>query len=427
MKQHLLRLSACAHANRTKLSPWQSLPIRCFSGLRPQGDPLRILFCGSDPFSAVSLDALYKHFKAPESNIISIDVVTKTDKRTGRGLKILKPPAIKSVALKLGLPLHQIDTFKGWNSPPYHGTTHPSINLIIAVSFGLLIPSRLLNGSKYGGLNIHPSMLPDLPGAAPIQWTIIHGRTTTGVTLQTLHPSKFDQGIILDQTPSPGLSIPDPDGIKTKELTDLLAPVGAEMLVNAVRNCLYIPPYRQIQNPGDDSMAVTYAPKITTHMCAVDFDALTSVEILRRNRAIGPLYALAKHDARSEHMSRVKFGTDMRTPKAADLPEDIVHQVESIANGVPYAIVRENEHIEQSSKPLIVNALATSHGSCQVVIPTITVSSMKSGPAAPAAAHAGLLGKPERVGGHHLYRFLSPLTALSQPELLQAPSSPAPV
>ena len=35
------------------------------------------------------------------------------------------------------------------------------INLVIAVSFGLLIPPRILGRAKYGGLNVHPSLLPE--------------------------------------------------------------------------------------------------------------------------------------------------------------------------------------------------------------------------------------------------------------------------
>lgn len=66
---------------------------------------------------------------------------------------------IKSVAVdELDLPLHQIDTFTGWTPPCPAGEP---INLVVAVSFGLLVPPRILKASKYGGLNVHPSMLPE--------------------------------------------------------------------------------------------------------------------------------------------------------------------------------------------------------------------------------------------------------------------------
>jgi len=65
---------------------------------------------------------------------------------------------IKQVATALGLPIHQIDTFTGWQPPSPNGKP---FNLIVAVSFGLLIPARIINAARYGGLNVHPSMLPE--------------------------------------------------------------------------------------------------------------------------------------------------------------------------------------------------------------------------------------------------------------------------
>ena len=58
------------------------------------------------------------------------------------------------MAQELDLKLHEIDTFTGWTPPS-------SINLVIAVSFGLLVPPRILGLAKYGGLNVHPSLLPE--------------------------------------------------------------------------------------------------------------------------------------------------------------------------------------------------------------------------------------------------------------------------
>jgi len=61
------------------------------------------------------------------------------------------------VAEELGLNIHEIPTFTGW-SPPRYG--EEAISLVIAVSFGLLVPPRILNIATYGGLNVHPSLLP---------------------------------------------------------------------------------------------------------------------------------------------------------------------------------------------------------------------------------------------------------------------------
>jgi methionyl-tRNA formyltransferase len=84
---------------------------------------------------------------------------------------VVVPVPIVEAAKLLELKVHQIETFTGWEvkqvflnyfkietdplKPP------PGINLIIAVSFGLLVPPRILGKAKYGGLNVHPSMLPE--------------------------------------------------------------------------------------------------------------------------------------------------------------------------------------------------------------------------------------------------------------------------
>ncbi len=341
--------------------------------------------------------------KTPQTNVASIDVVTRTDKRSGRGLKVITSPPIKTVAQQLGLPVHQIDTFRGW-SPPEYGGENPYINLVVAVSFGLLIPRRILNLARYGGLNVHPSMLPDLPGAAPLQWTIIHGRQTTGVTVQTLHPSKFDQGVILDQTPSPGLTIPDPDHITTKELLTLLAPVGAEMLVNAIRNKLYIPPYESLPRRENGTNLAT-APKITSEMRTINFAKHSDSEILGRNRAIGPLHAFATRDGLSGDAVRLKLSTDMWSVMESDIPEDMKHVVDPIPVGVPYAILPKNGVPVESDRPLMVNVQASKGGISRIAFPHVTVASMERKPGAAAAARAGFFGEPTRMGEYDLYVF----------------------
>jgi methionyl-tRNA formyltransferase len=61
---------------------------------------------------------------------------------------------VTKAAEALGLSYHQIPTFTGWKVPE-------GINLVVAVSFGLFVPPRVLRAAKYGGLNVHPSWLPE--------------------------------------------------------------------------------------------------------------------------------------------------------------------------------------------------------------------------------------------------------------------------
>ncbi|KAK4657112.1 Methionyl-tRNA formyltransferase [Podospora pseudocomata] len=229
------------------------LSIATYSTQR--GNPLRILFCGSDEFSCHSLKALHKKHKDDPSLIESIDVLVRPSKPTGRGLKQVTEVPIASVARELGLPLSTLphDTFTNWFMKKY-------INLIIAVSFGRFVPPRLLNQAEYGGLNVHPSLLPDLRGPAPLHYALLNRYTHTGVSIQTLSPHSFDTGTVLSQTPLPGIPIP-PNSTLTS-LTSLLAPLGASMLVSSLSSGFHLPPHKDVS--WQPPYPIRHAPKVRT-------------------------------------------------------------------------------------------------------------------------------------------------------------------
>lgn len=354
------------------------LQKRCFhhSRIRRHNEKLRVLFCGSDPFSAESLKALHAEAQLADTTIASIDVVTKSDKRAGRGLKVVKPPAIKPIAQELKLPLHQIDTFRGWSPPP--------VDLIIAVSFGLLIPSRILNASKYSGLNVHPSLLPELRGAAPIHWAIIRGLRDTGVSIQTLHPTKFDHGVIIDQT----ARMPIPDNATYHTLASTLAPIGAALLVNALRSRLYLPPLRDVEAPASSSLA----PRISTQDRFLDCSSQTAEELARRARALTKLYAVA--ESSDGQKFRLQFLDVEACPRKADLPK-----------GIPYALIDKSRDVKTSDDPIYIN---TSDGCVRV--PTMVVEGRIRHAAAQSAAQVKLFKRQRPEGDKILHMFQGPLT-----------------
>ncbi|KAI9796556.1 MAG: Methionyl-tRNA formyltransferase [Piccolia ochrophora] len=254
-------------------------------------EPLRILFCGSDHFSISSLNALRQEQISQSKTIDSIDVVCKSGKRTGRGLREIREVPIKAAAEELDLPVHEIDTFRGWSPPvPRHGP----INLLIAVSFGLFIPPRILQSAKYGGLNVHPSLLPEFRGAAPLHHTLLAGRRNTGITIQTLDAERFDHGRILVQTPAPGIEISNPDTCTVQTLENLLAPVGATMLVEAIRNKVYVPPLKEVEFKTPESAVeqLPRAPKIKPDDRRIQWTSWTAEEMLQRDRILGGLWTM---------------------------------------------------------------------------------------------------------------------------------------
>jgi methionyl-tRNA formyltransferase len=189
---------------------------------------------------------------------------------------------IRQVATEeLKLDTHVVDTFTGWTPPV-------SINLVIAVSFGLLVPPRILGLAKYGGINVHPSLLPDLRGPAPVAYAILKRRECTGVSIQTLHPKFFDQGTILAQTPAPG--IPIPRGISAAALEEQLATTGAQMLVDVLQSRKFVPPQKDVGWYASSQGPIDHAPKITKQDRFISFSQRSMEDILAIQYALGDLW-----------------------------------------------------------------------------------------------------------------------------------------
>lgn len=158
-------------------------------------------------------------------------------------------------------------------------------------------------------MSIHPSYLSKVTecgtaessdsksfrGPAPLHHTLLAGRQRTGISLQTLHPERFDHGIVLAQTPSPGFAIPEPTSCTVRQLLELVAPKGADMLIQGIRDRLYVPPL--VDNgwfgKGQNALELMHAPKIKSEDRHIDWTTWTAEEILRRHRVMGPLWNTA--------------------------------------------------------------------------------------------------------------------------------------
>lgn len=352
-----------------------------FDGLAQDETPLRILFCGADAFSVSSLQALHQYAESSRGHVASIDVATKTDKRVGRGYKQISSPPIKSAAQGLGLQVHQFDTFTGWSLP-----ASAQINMIVAVSFGLKIPSRILNACEFGGLNVHPSLLPDLKGASPVESAIIHGYRETGVTTQTLHPTRFDEGRILAQT-SP-LTIPEPDHITAKELRGILAPVGARQLVQVIRKRVFLDETEHEVKPNHGAV-LRHAPRLTPAARQVNFHTMSATHVTRLNRAIPKLWFMARRSADDQDGIRVILEDNMRLAQPSDLAGLPVEVLNEMDTGTPFCFVARRQELAPSKAPLLFKTVENE----VLVVAEVTVAGSKRTSGAAAAANTKLIAE----------------------------------
>ena len=150
---------------------------------------LRIVFMGTPDFAVDTLKAIL------DNGYRVVGVVTQPDKAVGRHGSILQPSAVKKYAMRKGLPVLQPEKMK---DPKFVSQLKKlRANLQVVVAFRML-PEVVWSMPKYGTFNVHAAMLPQYRGAAPINWAIINGETTTGVTTFFLD-EKIDTGRIIRQ------------------------------------------------------------------------------------------------------------------------------------------------------------------------------------------------------------------------------------
>lgn len=116
-----------------------------------------------------------------------VGVICQPDRPAGRGLN-LQPPAVKVAALEMGLEVHQPVKVKTGNLDEWLRERTPDVALVMA--YGRILPPAVLAAPTRGCMNLHASLLPRWRGAAPINWSIIHGDHETGICLM-----QMDEGL----------------------------------------------------------------------------------------------------------------------------------------------------------------------------------------------------------------------------------------
>ena len=223
-------------------------------------DKLRISFAGSAQFAAQHLSQLIASAKY---DIVS--VYTKPDKASGRGQKITNNP-VKQLALENNIPVLQPSVIDNKIIDKIH---KDNLDVLIVVSYGMKIPSRLLDIPRYGCINVHASLLPKYRGASPIQAAILAGDTITGISIMRMDEN-IDTGDVLLQTKCTIDNADTSDSLFTK-----LASLGAATLLEALANLaeLSLTPQNHSQS--------SYCKKITKQDGAIDWQQDASIIALK--------------------------------------------------------------------------------------------------------------------------------------------------
>lgn len=229
---------------------------------------MKVVFMGSPDFAVPSLEALV------EARFDVRLVVTQPDRPAGRG-RHLQPTAVKQVALEHHLPVREFG--KGQHAAVSAEVMACEPEAVIVAAFGHILREPLLSGPKYGCINVHGSLLPRWRGVSPVQYSILHGDTWSGVTIMRMDAG-VDTGPILGVRPV-AIGPEDTAG----ELLDRLAGQGADLLLEVLRAL----PTGQVVPEIQHEEGAVYAPKLTRALSALRWDR-DVVTVHNQVRALQP-------------------------------------------------------------------------------------------------------------------------------------------
>lgn len=211
---------------------------------------MKLLFMGTPEFAAVSLEKLAAEFEVAAA-------VSQPDKPKGRGYELLPTP-VKVTAQKFGIPVFQPASMRAPESAELIRNLNPDV--IVVVAYGKILPLEILNIPPLGCVNLHGSLLPKYRGAAPIEWAVINGEKTTGLTTMYMAAGMDDGDMIYKTETEIG------ENETAYELRGRLAVIGAELLAKTLRDLEKGPLPRTPQNPAE----ATYAPMIQKELGQLD-------------------------------------------------------------------------------------------------------------------------------------------------------------
>jgi methionyl-tRNA formyltransferase len=229
----------------------------------------KIIFMGTSDFACMTLAAL------EGANLLPELIITRPDSIAGRKGKLSMPP-VKEWALAKGLPVWQPKNINSQDSVEKLKNLAP--DLLVVVAYGQILGKRILSIPSLGAINVHASLLPDLRGAAPVEWAIMLGYTETGVTTMFMDEGLDTGDIILQQ------AVPIAPEENSGQLRERLAVIAQQLLPETIDLVLQ---GRAPRRPQPDTCR-HYAPIIDKTVERLDW-SLPAVNLANKVRGLAPV------------------------------------------------------------------------------------------------------------------------------------------
>lgn len=204
---------------------------------RGEDRDIKVIFMGTPSFAVPILEALIDKY-----NVIM--VVCQPDRKKDRRGNI-EIPETKRVALEYGIEVFQPERLK----VEYQKVLEASPDIIITCAYGQIVPDIILECPRYGCINVHGSLLPELRGGAPIHWAIIRGYKETGITIMDMS-SKMDAGDIIAQE-----KIAIGNDMILDDLYQKMSILGRDLLLKTLPDIINGTCVRKSQNDDDATFA----------------------------------------------------------------------------------------------------------------------------------------------------------------------------
>lgn len=271
---------------------------------------LKIVFMGTPKIGATILEHLIS------SNIKLVGVITRPDKQSGRG-KDVSESEVKKTAKEHKLPVRQPkdkDEFL-----KIYSDLKPDLGIIAA--YGMIIPKSAIESTKYGILNVHPSLLPKYRGPAPISAPLLDGKNETGVTIMLLSEG-MDEGDILAQE-----KITIPEDETAPELEEKLINLSSKMLISVIPKWIV----GEITPKPQDHEFATYTKLVKKEDGKINWRTDDAAAIERKSRAFIPwpgVYSYWNDKKVDFYEIKVLLRSDLKEAPRSDLESGLVQTID---------------------------------------------------------------------------------------------------